>query len=139
MEHVEEAGVHSGDSSCVLPPPSLSPQARERVEATVRRLAPALGVVGLVNVQLALVGDDLYVLEANPRASRTVPFASKAIGLNLVDAACRLAAGARLADLELGTGERERPRLASRQPSSPSPASRAPTRCSGRRCARPER
>jgi len=101
MEHVEEAGVHSGDSSCVLPPPSLSAAALERVERTVRRLAPALGVVGLLNVQLALVGDDLYVLEANPRASRTVPFASKAIGLNLVDAACRLAAGARLSDLEL--------------------------------------
>jgi carbamoyl-phosphate synthase large subunit len=101
MEHVEEAGVHSGDSSCVLPPPSLSAAALEHVEQTVRRLAPALGVVGLLNVQLALVGDDLYVLEANPRASRTVPFASKAIGLNLVDAACRLAAGARLSDLEL--------------------------------------
>jgi carbamoyl-phosphate synthase large subunit len=101
MEHVEEAGVHSGDSSCVLPPPSLAPDALERVEATVRKLAPALGVVGLLNVQLALVGDELYVLEANPRASRTVPFASKAIGVNLVDAACRLAAGARLADLDL--------------------------------------
>ncbi len=105
MEHVEEAGVHSGDSSCVLPPPSLARDALERVEATVRKLAPALGVVGLLNVQLALVGDDLYVLEANPRASRTVPFASKAIGLNLVDAACRLAAGARLADLELEPGD----------------------------------
>jgi carbamoyl-phosphate synthase large subunit len=101
MEHVEEAGVHSGDSSCVLPPPSLAPDALARVEATVRKLAPALGVVGLLNVQLALVGDALYVLEANPRASRTVPFASKAIGVNLVDAACRLAAGARLADLDL--------------------------------------
>jgi carbamoyl-phosphate synthase large subunit len=101
MEHVEEAGVHSGDSSCVLPPPSLSAEALALVETTVRRLAPALGVVGLVNVQLALVGNELYVLEANPRASRTVPFASKAIGINLVDAACRLAAGARIADLEL--------------------------------------
>ena len=93
MEHVEEAGVHSGDSSCVLPPPSLTPAALELVEATVRTLAPALGVVGLVNVQLAVVGDELYVLEANPRASRTVPFASKAIGVNLVEAACRLAGG----------------------------------------------
>jgi carbamoyl-phosphate synthase large subunit len=101
MEHVEEAGVHSGDSSCVLPPPSLSPAALDLVESTVRRLAPALGVVGLLNVQLALVDGELYVLEANPRASRTVPFASKAIGLNLVDAACRLAAGARLTDLDL--------------------------------------
>jgi carbamoyl-phosphate synthase large subunit len=105
MEHVEEAGVHSGDSSCVLPPPSLTPAALELVEATVRKLAPALGVVGLVNVQLAVVGDELYVLEANPRASRTVPFASKAIGVNLVDAACRLAAGARLSDLELAPGD----------------------------------
>jgi carbamoyl-phosphate synthase large subunit len=105
MEHVEEAGVHSGDSSCVLPPPSLSPQALERVESIVRKLAPALGVVGLLNVQLAIVDDELYVLEANPRASRTVPFASKAIGVNLVDAACRLAAGARLADLELSIAE----------------------------------
>jgi carbamoyl-phosphate synthase large subunit len=105
MEHVEEAGVHSGDSSCVLPPPSLSVEALARVESTVRRLAPALGVVGLLNVQLALVADELYVLEANPRASRTVPFASKAIGLNLVDAACRLAAGERLSDLDLeGSG-----------------------------------
>ncbi|HEX5467447.1 MAG TPA: carbamoyl-phosphate synthase large subunit [Gaiellaceae bacterium] len=104
MEHVEEAGVHSGDSSCVLPPPSLSPGALARVEAAVRKLAPALGVVGLLNVQLAQVGEELYVLEANPRASRTVPFASKAIGLNLVEAACRLATGARLADLDLARG-----------------------------------
>jgi carbamoyl-phosphate synthase large subunit len=103
MEHVEEAGVHSGDSSCVLPPPSLSPAALSRIEETVRRLAPALGVVGLVNVQLALVDGRVYVLEANPRASRTVPFASKSIGLNLVDAACRLAAGTRLADLDLAS------------------------------------
>ncbi|HEY7002791.1 MAG TPA: carbamoyl-phosphate synthase large subunit [Gaiellaceae bacterium] len=101
MEHVEEAGVHSGDSSCVLPPPSLSAGSLAEVESTVRRLAPALGVVGLLNVQLALVADDLYVLEANPRASRTVPFASKAIGVNLVEVACRLAAGARLSELGL--------------------------------------
>jgi carbamoyl-phosphate synthase large subunit len=98
MEHVEEAGIHSGDSSCVLPAPSDRDDLRE----AVRRLGPALGVVGLLNVQLALHRGELYVLEANPRASRTVPFASKAIGANLVDAACRLAAGgARLADLGL--------------------------------------
>jgi carbamoyl-phosphate synthase large subunit len=84
---------------------ALCADALARVEATVRRLAPALGVVGLVNVQLALVDDELYVLEANPRASRTVPFASKAIGVNLVDAACRLAAGARLSDLALGASD----------------------------------
>ena len=101
MQHVEEAGVHSGDSSCVLPPVSLSSvREREAIDA-VRLIAPALGVVGLVNVQLAVTDDEVYVLEANPRASRTVPFASKATGLNLVDAACRLMAGARLADLDL--------------------------------------
>jgi carbamoyl-phosphate synthase large subunit len=101
MQHVEEAGVHSGDSSCVLPPVSLHAGTLALVEETVRRLAPALGVVGLVNVQLAVQDGKLYVLEANPRASRTVPFASKAIGVNLVEAACRLAAGEKLSDLEL--------------------------------------
>jgi carbamoyl-phosphate synthase large subunit len=97
MEHVEEAGIHSGDSSCVLPAPSDDGRVRE----AVRRLGPALGVVGLLNVQLAIAGGELYVLEVNPRASRTVPFASKAIGVNLVDAACRLASGATLAELVL--------------------------------------
>ncbi len=101
MQHVEEAGIHSGDSSCVLPPPGLDAALRAEIEETVSTLAPALGVVGLVNVQLAILDGSVYVLEANPRASRTVPFASKAIGLNLVDAACRLAAGTRLADLHL--------------------------------------
>jgi carbamoyl-phosphate synthase large subunit len=101
MEHVEEAGVHSGDSSCVLPAPSLDEKTLARIEETVEKLAPALGVVGLVNVQLAVQDGDVFVLEANPRASRTVPFASKAIGLNLVEAACRLAAGADLSDLAL--------------------------------------
>jgi carbamoyl-phosphate synthase large subunit len=101
MEHVEEAGVHSGDSSCVLPAPSLDDDSHEEVCRVVRRLGPALGVVGLLNVQLALVGGEVSVLEVNPRASRTVPFASKATGVNLVDAAVRLAAGARLHELDL--------------------------------------
>jgi carbamoyl-phosphate synthase large subunit len=101
MQHVEEAGVHSGDSACVLPAPSLTLAAALEVEHVVKRLGPALGVVGLLNVQLA-IGDGLvYVLEVNPRASRTVPFASKAIGVNLVEAACRLAAGATLRELDL--------------------------------------
>jgi carbamoyl-phosphate synthase large subunit len=104
MQHVEEAGVHSGDSTCVLPAPSLPRLLHDQVEETVRRLAPALGVVGLVNVQAAVVDGDVFVLEANPRASRTVPFASKAIGVNLVAAACALAAGHRLADLDLPWG-----------------------------------
>src|SRR6266576_3665966 len=94
MQHVEEAGVHSGDSACVLPAPALSPLERTYVEEVVRELGAALGVVGLLNVQLAIADGELYVLEVNPRASRTVPFASKASGINLVDAACRLAAGA---------------------------------------------
>ncbi len=102
MQHVEEAGVHSGDSACVLPAPSLTLSAALEVEHVVRRLGPALGVVGLLNVQLAIADSTVYVLEVNPRASRTVPFASKAIGLNLVDAACRLAAGQKLGELALG-------------------------------------
>jgi carbamoyl-phosphate synthase large subunit len=101
MQHVEEAGVHSGDSACVLPAPSLTAALEREIGDTVRRLAPALGVVGLLNVQLAVAEGGLYVLEVNPRASRTVPFASKATGVNLVAAACRLAAGERLADLGL--------------------------------------
>jgi carbamoyl-phosphate synthase large subunit len=106
MQHVEEAGVHSGDSSCALPPPGMDPDLLAKIERTVEVLAPALGVVGLVNVQLALQDGRVFVLEANPRASRTVPFASKAIGVNLVEAACRLAAGARLAELDLGARHR---------------------------------
>jgi carbamoyl-phosphate synthase large subunit len=106
MQHVEEAGVHSGDSSCALPPPGMDEVLLAEIGRTVERLAPALGVVGLVNVQLAVQGGRLYVLEANPRASRTVPFASKAIGVNLVDLACRIAAGARLADLDVSVGAR---------------------------------
>jgi carbamoyl-phosphate synthase large subunit len=105
MEHVEEAGIHSGDSSCVLPAPSLDAKTRAQIEEIVEKLAPALGVVGLVNVQLAVQDGEVFVLEANPRASRTVPFASKAIGLNLVEAACKLASGACLSDLDLPRGQ----------------------------------
>jgi carbamoyl-phosphate synthase large subunit len=101
MQHVEEAGVHSGDSACVLPAPALSPLERTYVDEVVRELGAALRVVGLLNVQLAIADGDLYVLEVNPRASRTVPFASKASGINLVGAACRLAAGADLGELDL--------------------------------------
>ncbi|TML03882.1 MAG: carbamoyl-phosphate synthase large subunit [Actinobacteria bacterium] len=104
MQHVEEAGVHSGDSACVLPAPSLTVDEDAEIRAVVRKLARALGVVGLINVQFALADDTLYVLEANPRASRTVPFASKATGVNLVQVACRVLAGARVAELDLSEG-----------------------------------
>jgi carbamoyl-phosphate synthase large subunit len=105
MQHVEEAGVHSGDSACVLPAPSLSAAEDAEIRSIVRTLARALGVVGLLNVQLAIADGTVYVLEANPRASRTVPFASKATGVNLVQAACRVMAGARLSELELVEGQ----------------------------------
>jgi carbamoyl-phosphate synthase large subunit len=105
MQHVEEAGVHSGDSACVLPAPSLTDAEDAEIRSIVATLAPALGVVGLLNVQLALSEGEIYVLEANPRASRTVPFASKATGVNLVRAACRVMAGARLVDLDLPQGQ----------------------------------
>ena len=102
MQHVEEAGVHSGDSACVLPAPGLSPDQMESISATVRTLGRSLGVIGLLNVQLAITPDgEVSILEANPRASRTVPFVSKATGVQLVAAACRLSAGDRLADLDL--------------------------------------
>src|SRR6185295_15265657 len=101
MQHVEEAGVHSGDSACVLPAPSLLPVTYLKVTDVVRRLGAALGVVGLMNVQLAVADGELYVIEVNPRASRTVPFASKATGVNLVEAACRVMAGTPLAKLGL--------------------------------------
>jgi carbamoyl-phosphate synthase large subunit len=105
MQHVEEAGVHSGDSACVLPAPSLTADEDAAIREVVRTLAPELGVVGVINVQLALADGTLYVLEANPRASRTVPFASKATGVNLVQAACRVMAGAALSDLDLPQGQ----------------------------------
>jgi carbamoyl-phosphate synthase large subunit len=101
MQHVEEAGVHSGDSACVLPAPSLTAATAAEIHQTARTLAAELGVVGLLNVQLAIADGELYVLEVNPRASRTVPFASKATGVNLVEAACRLAAGEKLPALGL--------------------------------------
>ncbi|MFL5981930.1 MAG: carbamoyl-phosphate synthase large subunit, partial [Gaiellaceae bacterium] len=109
MQHVEEAGVHSGDSACVLPAPSLSAAEDAEIREVVRTVARELGVVGLINVQLALTDGVLYVLEANPRASRTVPFASKATGVNLVQAACKVMAGVRLSDLDISQGQSLRP------------------------------
>jgi len=101
MQHVEEAGIHSGDSACVLPPHSLGPEMMAAIREQSEEIAKALGVVGLCNIQFAVYGAELYVIEANPRASRTVPFVSKAIGLPLAKLACRLMLGEKIGDLDL--------------------------------------
>ncbi|MCB5186903.1 carbamoyl-phosphate synthase large subunit [Methylobacillus caricis] len=98
MEHVEQAGVHSGDSACSLPPYSLSAAMQDELRAQTVKMAKALGVVGLMNVQFAIQGDTVYVLEVNPRASRTVPFVSKACGLQLAKIAARCMTGRKLRD-----------------------------------------
>ncbi len=99
MEHVEEAGVHSGDSACAIPPPTLEPWVIEAVESYTRVIANALDVKGLLNVQFAVAGSTVYVIEANPRASRTVPFVAKATGVPLAKVASRVMLGATLAEL----------------------------------------
>jgi carbamoyl-phosphate synthase large subunit len=101
MQHVEEAGIHSGDSACVLPPHSLGEEMLEQIRTATRQLALEIGVVGLINVQYAVHAGELYVIEANPRASRTVPFVSKAVGLPLAKLACRIMLGESIAELEL--------------------------------------
>ena len=99
MEHVEEAGVHSGDSACALPPYSLSPETIAVIEGHTRAIATELEVVGLINVQYAVKANQVFVIEANPRASRTVPFVAKATGVPLVKVAARTMVGATLAEL----------------------------------------
>jgi carbamoyl-phosphate synthase large subunit len=98
MEHIEQAGVHSGDSACSLPPYTLSPEIIDRLREQVRMMARKLGVVGLMNTQFAIKGTEIYVLEVNPRASRTVPFVSKATGMPLAKIAARCMAGRTLAE-----------------------------------------
>ncbi len=99
MEHVEEAGVHSGDSACAIPPPTLAAAVVEVIEGHTRAIAAALEVCGLLNVQYAVQQGEVFVIEANPRASRTVPFVSKATGVSLAKVAARVMLGATLADL----------------------------------------
>ena len=99
MEHVEEAGVHSGDSGCVTPPPTISDEAMKEILRGTNELARALEVCGLINIQFAVKGDEVYVLEANPRGSRTVPFISKAKALPLANIAARVMMGATIAEL----------------------------------------
>ncbi|QNQ90298.1 carbamoyl-phosphate synthase large subunit [Corynebacterium poyangense] len=100
MEHIEEAGIHSGDSACALPPMTLGAEDIEKVRRSTEALARGIGVQGLMNVQYALKDDILYVIEANPRASRTVPFVSKATGVHLAKAAARIMLGATFAELK---------------------------------------
>ena len=100
MQHIEQAGIHSGDSGCSLPPYSLSPRIQDKIREQVKAMAMELGVVGLMNVQLALQDGELYVIEVNPRASRTVPFVSKCIGHSLAKVAARVMMGKTLEELE---------------------------------------
>ncbi len=106
MEHVEQAGVHSGDSGCSLPPNSLSEELQSQLRDQTRKLAKALKVVGLMNIQFAIQNGIVYILEVNPRASRTVPFVSKATGIPLAKVAARIMAGAKLKDMNLGEAAR---------------------------------
>jgi carbamoyl-phosphate synthase large subunit len=101
MEHIEEAGIHSGDSACALPPYTLAPAAVTELKAETEALAKALGVVGLMNVQYAIKDDAVYVLEVNPRASRTVPFVAKATGVAVAKIGARVMAGAKLSEFPL--------------------------------------
>ncbi len=101
MEHIEEAGIHSGDSACSLPPYTLSPAIVTELKSQTEAMAKALGVVGLMNVQYAIKGSDIYVLEVNPRASRTVPFVAKATGVPIAKIGAQVMAGAKLASFKL--------------------------------------
>ncbi|MDE2005146.1 MAG: carbamoyl-phosphate synthase large subunit [Rhodospirillales bacterium] len=101
MEHIEEAGIHSGDSACALPPYTLSPAMVTELKAETEAMARALDVIGLMNVQYAIQGDAIYVLEVNPRASRTVPFVAKATGVPVAKIGARVMAGAKLAEFRL--------------------------------------
>ena len=101
MEHIEEAGIHSGDSACSLPPYSLSPATITELKAQTEAMARELGIVGLMNVQYAIKGDAIYVLEVNPRASRTVPFVAKATGVPVAKIGARVMAGAKLSEFRL--------------------------------------
>jgi len=101
MEHIEEAGIHSGDSACALPPYTLSPATVTELKAETEAMARALNVVGLMNVQYAIQDDTIYVLEVNPRASRTVPFVAKATGVPVAKIGARVMAGAKLSEFRL--------------------------------------
>ncbi|HWR02404.1 MAG TPA: carbamoyl-phosphate synthase large subunit [Humidesulfovibrio sp.] len=100
MEHIEEAGIHSGDSACVLPPHTIAPELVAEIERQTKELAKELGVIGLMNIQFAIKDGEVYILEVNPRASRTVPFVSKATGVPLAKLATRVMLGEKIRDLK---------------------------------------
>ncbi len=136
MEHLEEAGIHSGDSSCTLPPVSLGRTDVDRVREATLAIAKGVGVRGLLNVQFAISAGVLYVIEANPRASRTVPFVSKALGIPMAKAASRVMTGSTIAELRAEghaaragriPAFRSTPRCRSRRPCSRSSGSVRPT------------
>ena len=132
MEHIEEAGVHSGDSACSLPPYSLDETVVEKIRRQMTALALELGVVGLMNAQFAVKDSDVYVLEVNPRGSRTVPFVSKAIGVPLAKLAMKTMVGRTLDDLD-SCPPLNRPISPSRKPCSRSTNFPASTCCSAPR------
>eukprot|EP01026_Neomeris_dumetosa_P044291 TRINITY_DN37278_c0_g1_i10.p2 TRINITY_DN37278_c0_g1~~TRINITY_DN37278_c0_g1_i10.p2 ORF type:complete len:305 (+),score=51.38 TRINITY_DN37278_c0_g1_i10:658-1572(+) len=100
MEHIEEAGIHSGDSACSIPPQSISPELVQQMKDWTTQIAQSLGVIGLINVQYAIMNGDLYIIEANPRASRTVPFVAKAVGHPIAKYASLLMSGKTLQELD---------------------------------------
>ena len=144
MEHVEEAGVHSGDSACAIPPPSLLPWVIEVIKAYTAAIAARLDVRGLLNVQFAVRGTTVFVIEANPRASRTVPFVAKATGVPLAKVATRVMLGATLAELRhegllrpsVLDGDGVPATVAVKEAVLPFRGSRMSTQRWGRRCAR---
>src|SRR5574344_446254 len=104
MEHIERTGIHSGDSISVYPAPNLTKAQKDKIADYSARLAKELHVIGLINIQFIAKGDDIFVIEVNPRSSRTVPYISKVTGLPIVDIATRCMFGERLADMGFGTG-----------------------------------
>ena len=139
MQHIEEAGIHSGDSACAIPPFSLPAEIVAEIKEQTYALAEALNVRGLMNIQFAVKDGEVYVLEVNPRASRTVPFVSKATGLNLAQAAARVMVGKTLDEQGITDEPVPEVRLGQGERSSRSPSSPAWTSSSAPRCGRPAR
>jgi carbamoyl-phosphate synthase large subunit len=106
MEHIEEAGVHSGDSACSLPPYSVKEEVIERIKVQTRAMAIEMKVLGIINIQFAVKDDEVYVLEVNPRGSRTIPFVSKAIGIPLAKIAAQVIAGRKLKELNINNNRK---------------------------------